>query len=121
VKLTLPIKDIQYNIKELGPFVDKAAAGVVKYWDSRVESAAKINAKWTDRTTNARNGLIAASGKEGGVHYIVLAHRVPYGLWLEIRWSGKYAIILPTLNVYGPKVMQTFEKLLDGYKGKMGL
>ena len=105
------------GIKGLPSFIDKIVGTTMRYYEPQVENYAKMNAPWTDRTTNARNGLIASSGKEGGSHYIVLAHQVPYGIWLEVRWGGKYAIIMPTIDVYGPKVMSTIQKILDRYKG----
>lgn len=103
------------GIKALPGVVDKMVRTTMAYYEPQVENYAKINAPWQDQTTNARNGLVATSGKEGGTHYIVLAHQVPYGIWLEVRWSGKYAIIMPTVDVFGPKVMGTLQKLLDRY------
>ena len=105
------------GIKALPAFVNKIVGTTMKFYEPQVENYAKLNAPWTDQTTNARNGLIASSGKEGGSHYIVLAHQVPYGIWLEVRWGGKYAIIMPIIDVYGPKVMSTIQKILDRYKG----
>jgi len=100
------------NIKELDARTDRGVAGVVEYWDSRIEEHMKIAAPWTDRTGNARSGLFATAGHEPGKrHWIELGHRVPYGIWLEIRWAGRYAIVFPTLIAYGPKVMQTLNKL----------
>jgi hypothetical protein len=30
-------------------------------------------------------------------HELILLHSMPYGIWLEVRWSGRYAIIGPTM------------------------
>jgi hypothetical protein len=38
-------------------------------------------------------------------YYIDLFHTVEYGIWLEIRWDGRFAIIQPTLEHFGPEVM----------------
>jgi hypothetical protein len=43
---------------------------------------------------------------------ILLSHSVNYGIWLEIRWQGKYAIIIPTLQRYGKATMDTIGKAL---------
>jgi len=100
------------NLVVLDERTDLGIAGVVEYWDSRIEEHMKIAAPWTDRTGNARSGLFAKAGHEPGQrHWIELGHRVPYGIWLEIRWAGRYAIVFPTLLVYGPKIMQTLTKL----------
>jgi hypothetical protein len=34
-------------------------------------------------------------------------------VFLEARWSGRYAIIQPTLDHMGPIVMRSFNRLLD--------
>lgn len=79
----------------------------------QVEAHAKLHAPWTDRTTNARNGLHALHVPEGlGIHEIVLAHSVPYGIWLEIANNGRYKIIMPTLRTQGRELMRDFRTLL---------
>lgn len=104
------------TIRALPGFVDRMIRTTMRYYEPQVENAAKRGAPWTDQTTNARNGLVARSGKEVNTHYIVLAHQVPYGIWLEVRFGAKNATIMPTINEYGPKVMGTLEKILDRYK-----
>lgn len=105
------------GIKAIPGFVNKMVGTTMKYYEPQAENYAKLNAPWTDRTTNARNGLIARSGKEGDSHYLLVAHQVPYGIWLEVRWGGKYAIIMPTIDYIGPQVMGTLQKILDRYDG----
>ena len=78
-----------------------------------VENYMKLNAPWTDQTGNARNGLAARAYEDGDEIGIVLFHQVDYGIWLETRWSGRYAIINPTIDSMGPEVMARFERLLD--------
>lgn len=65
----------------------------------------RSEAKWTDRTGNARNGLFAKAFNEPGNHVVVIYHTVNYGIWLEVRFSGKNAIIDPTLAYHGPRAM----------------
>jgi hypothetical protein len=108
----LDMKPLLRGVKILDAQTDRGVAGVVEYWDSRIESHMKLKAPWTDRTGNARSGLFAKAGHLPGIrHWIDLGHRVPYGIWLEVRWGGKYAIVIPTLISYGPKVMATMTKL----------
>ena len=78
-----------------------------------VENYAKINAPWTDQTGNARNGLAARAYREKDEIGIVLYHQVPYGIWLETRFGGRYAIIEPTIQAMSPEVMAAFERILD--------
>jgi hypothetical protein len=68
----------------------------------------KVNAPWTDRTANARNGLHAETEFGPEQHFyaqLVLAHSVFYGIYLETRFSGKYAILMPTINYIGPLIL----------------
>lgn len=78
----------------------------------QVANYAKINAPWTDQTGNARNGLTAQPYDEGTTVGIILYHQVSYGIWLEVRWAGRYAIINPTIDAMGPKVMDQYNNLL---------
>ncbi len=108
----LDMEPLLKGIVQLDARTDRGIAGVVEYWDSRIEAHMKVAAPWTDRTGNARSGLFAKAGHEKGKrHWIDLGHRVPYGIWLEIRWGGKYSIVFPTLVMFGPKIMKTMNKL----------
>jgi hypothetical protein len=81
-------------------------AAFTKGFAAQVEDYAKTNAPWNDRTGDAREGLTAV-GEQRLVRYtITLYHTADYGIWLEVRWDGKYAIILPTLEAMGPALMQ---------------
>lgn len=73
---------------------------VTAYHAVRAEAYARINANWTDRTGNARQGLAAEadlSGTGSGRWAIVIYHQVKYGIWLETRFGGRYAIIDRTI------------------------
>ena len=78
----------------------------------QVEANMKINAPWNDDTGNARQGLGARAFSEENNHGIVLFHSVAYGICLEVRWNGRYAIILPTIEAYGPQIMDQCKGLL---------
>jgi len=84
-----------------------------EFYRPKVESAARDNAPWTDRTGNARQGLRAITEHNGLMHAIELFHQVAYGIWLEIRWSGRYAIIVPTIKEQGQLLMGTLRGLIN--------
>lgn len=86
--------------------LDKAVEERLEDLASEVEAYARDNAPWEDQTGEARRGL-TAEYVDGGLfqHAIVLYHTVDYGIWLEIRWNGRYAIIVPTIEHFGPEVM----------------
>lgn len=94
------------------PFkLDTALRGVMEYHEPRVESFMRTNAPWTDRTTNARNGLNAKAISGDGKYAIVCFHTMPYGPWLELSNNGKYRIIVPTIVHEGREVMKTVRGL----------
>lgn len=59
---------------------------------------AKANAPWEDRTGDARAGLNVDLQSDGDSILMSLYHTVDYGLWLEVIQSGRFAIIMPTLE-----------------------
>lgn len=102
------------GIKTLPGAVNRVAAFAMLKNVAPAENWMKTNAPWTDRTTNARNGLSARYvGSARGVHTMVLFHTVDYGIWLEVAHEGNYQIINPALQEWGPRVMQDLVHLLD--------
>lgn len=102
--------------KEMEKKLMRAAYATVRYHEGRAEAHMKQKAPWRDRTTNARNGLFAKAAKVGKATFaLILAHSVTYGIYLErgTRKMRARPIIIPTLELYGPKVMQTFTKILN--------
>lgn len=83
-----------------------------EYFADRAEAYAMENAPWKDRTGNARGSLSGDSRTTATQMEIVLSHGVAYGIWLEVRWGGRYAIILPTIETVGPEVMTAIRGLL---------
>lgn len=85
------------------PKVDAAVSLVFDMTAADAETYMRTNARWTDETGNARAGLFAESGGEPMVvRELVMYHTMSYGYWLEVRWSGKYAIIGPTMFHFAP-------------------
>ena len=118
--IVLDRNDLARTIPALIPWIDRIAAGALKYHEAPAENYMKVNAPWKDRTTNARNGL-AARFVGGDEPSLVLFHQVDYGIWLEIKNDGEYAIILPTVQEFGPRVMKTLKGILDAFPGGGGL
>ena len=89
------------------PAVD---AGVDLAFDAMepvAETYMRENARWVDRTGNARAGLKAKHEATPMVsHQLILYHTMPYGIWLEVRFSGRYAIIGPSIQALGPDLME---------------
>lgn len=98
--------DLFDKVNQFGPRVKRAMTVAAKRIEPEAEAYMKNNATWTDRTGNARAGLKAETEVETNRVTIYLYHTVPYGPWLELRWSGKYQIINPTIEVMAPALME---------------
>ncbi len=81
--------------------VNQAIHAVANYFAPVMETYAKENAIWTDRSANARQGLHGwVEELASDVVSIWLSHGVEYGLWLEVAHQGRYQIIWPTLQTH---------------------
>jgi len=72
----------------------------------QIENYAQANAPWEDRTGEARDGLGVEVDEDGETVTLTLYHSVEYGFWLETIQSGRFAIILPTLELFGTEALQ---------------
>jgi hypothetical protein len=80
-------------------------SALVERFQERVRIYAQENAPWEDQTGEAREGL-DTEVEIGALQWrLYLFHSVEYGIWLEIKNSGEYAIIMPTLETLGPELM----------------
>jgi len=102
--------------KNLDDWADRQRAAVImlaKNWAGQLEGRAKANAKWTDRTSNARNGLFGSTGIAGNEVQIYLGHSVEYGIFLELANDGRFAILKPTLDAAIPEINRDYKKLWE--------
>lgn len=105
-------------------------------WAGNLESYAKLNAPWTDRTGHARQSLHGGVDVRDGQHVLYLSHGMEYGIWLEkgtppheikpkdkkaLFWRGaehpvkkvmhpgtkSYAIVRPTVDAHLTRIRQT--------------
>lgn len=87
--------------------------------DARAKEAEqwmKDNAPWTDRSGDARAGLnVKVLESPGVLAELVFSHDpdLPRTLWLEIANSGKYAIIAPAIDYWGPILMRDIQRIIN--------
>ncbi len=96
------IAAVDANMSSVNAAVQQLANEMVEY--------ARTNHPWQNRTGAAEEGLQAQVVRQSPDQWtIFLGHGsdVSYGLWLEVRWGGKYAIILPTLQYFAPRLGAT--------------
>lgn len=105
------------NLDTLSDRVDTSIAALMDFQASKTEKYAKETAPWTDRTSNARNGLrTETEWVPKKFHALRLFHTMPYGIWLEIRHAGRFAVIAPTIKVQGVATMRLLNQLLGKLK-----
>lgn len=92
--------------------VNQAIEQVAAYFAPIFEAYAKTNARWTDRTGNARQTLNADWQRISAETVVLwLAHGVEYGIYLEKRWAGRYAIIWPTIEAHLVEIQRMLQRI----------
>jgi len=108
------LKNVFQNMEEEEKRMKAAVMRVAKYIAEEMERYAKENAPWTDRTSNARQGLQGNTRFDEDAIYAVIAHSVEYGKWLEIAHEKKYAILKGTVNKHYDDFVKAIEEVADG-------
>lgn len=104
------IAAMQNNLDRYGDKVIAAVEQVAIYLEPILEGYAKTEARWTDRTGNARQSLHTWHDVANDIVTVYIGHGVEYGIWLEVRWAGRYSIIWPTIEAH----LVPIARLLDG-------
>lgn len=80
----------------------------------KLESEAKQNARWIDRSGAARQRLKGSVSDIPTGYRLNLAHGVEYGIWLELAHEKRYSIIPETIRYVGTfDIMPAFHNLLE--------
>lgn len=100
------------NMDEYGRRVKGVISKVAHRWQPVIEEQAKTNRPWNDQTGNAVQGLRAwvDDTDPDAIVILYLKHSVDYGVFLELKNSGRYAIIMPTLEQHYGRI----KAMLDG-------
>lgn len=112
---------VSVNIDISGVDLDRfgrlTKAAITKYLDEQsdhLENYMKKNARWNDRTGNARRGLTAKVNEpDDNTVSINLLHSVDYGFYLEYAMELRFAILEPTSRLKGPDVIRGMQGLLS--------
>lgn len=84
----------------------------MRSWGEDAVEQMQENAPWQDRTGDARAGLGWSLDENMVRPELHLFHSVSYGEWLEVRWNGQYAIIMPTIESFGPELINYIEDVI---------
>lgn len=105
--------ELRRGISRLEPELHAAVSTIVDFHALVGMAQMKEEAPWTDDTGAARAGLHSYTVHEPPRrHTIVLSHAVNYGIWLEVKNSGRYEIIMPTLLDTGRDLMRSLDHLM---------
>lgn len=104
--------ELRGNLENFDDHARKGLFAAANFIAPQAESYMKTNAPWTDRSSAAREGLKSQVVTGGNGVAVVLYHTVPYGVWLEVRWGGKYSVIEPTIEAMLPRFMEAVERLV---------
>ena len=87
--------------------ISEAGASAARQIADEMESYAKENAPWEDRTGDARSGLktVVVEDAIKGNYSIFIGYNVKYGIFLEAANGGVYAIARPTVEHFAPLLM----------------
>lgn len=92
--------------------MDRAIRFIMDYHAADGTARMKMNAPWTDQTGAARNGLFAVTEHAKGHYKIIFSHSVNYGIWLEVKFSGRDAVIMPTVLEVSEGLIRDLRKLI---------
>lgn len=114
VRWATPPSVIAEGLERYEKLVLEAVYQLMLSWAPQIESSGKAGAPWTDRTGNARQSLfsVVEQGKDRVVLYF--SHGMEYGVYLELRWQGRYSIIMRTLESYYGPIGGSLKGLLKG-------
>ena len=110
IRWSTPPSELATAVERYGDRVLTAVAAVAQRVATQMQNQAKADAPWTDRTGNARTGLFGTSEADFGakVVTIYLSHgaTISYGVWLELAASGKWGVIMRTMESHYEPLMQ---------------
>ena len=119
--------------------IDCALAGLQNYFvgvterlsevgrsaSAEMEAFAKQNRPWTDRTGNARrtmegvcgwNSASAQGSASGDVFSVGVEGHMPYSVFLELGYGGKYSVLAPTVHHFAPDILLSFAGCLNSVR-----
>lgn len=115
VRWETPPSALAQAVEQYGDRVLTAVAAVAQRVATEMQNQAKADAAWTDRTGNARTGLFGTSESDFARHVVTiyLSHGavIDYGLWLELANSGRYAVIMRTMEAHYQDLMDMLREV----------
>lgn len=107
--------DISDVTRKLINYESKVNAGLKLYGmvaASKMESYAKANRPWTDRTANAKQSITGTSDLTGHILTIQLSGGMDYSPYLEFAMNKQYAVLYPTLRKHENEILSGLRSIV---------
>lgn len=114
MKLRIEIDGVIDGLRHYGINARSCLDTVGRNAASRMENYAKQNRPWTDRTGNARRTMqgVFTCGSEttggfssDGICTVGVEGHMPYSVFLELGYGGRYSILAPTVHHFAPSIL----------------
>lgn len=119
--ISIDVDSINQVLSNLEAFNDRLRAALVLDAQNiarEMERWTKENAKWEDRTSNARQFL---KSHVKWVHtdelIVSMIHHVEYGVYLELANERKYAILEEAIHKYAPEFIEGWKQIIRESRG----
>lgn len=114
IRWVTPPSELARAIEQYGDRVLVGVKAVADYIAGKAQDQMRNDARWTDRTGNARSGLFAvadAAANDAVIIYLSHGHTIEYGLWLEVANGGRYEVVMPTIEANLPVINRMLQNI----------
>lgn len=112
LKWQVPPSALAKAVGDYGKRLLAAVLDLARFFAARIEAYAKANARWTDRTGQARQGLVGRAIATATGVVIMLVGLSDHNIWLEIAHGGVWGIILKALQTFYGELMGALRRLV---------
>lgn len=90
-----------------------AIGALADFYSVLIEAWMKDNAKWQDRSGNARQTLHSEVLRLAEEIVIQFDHGVEYGVFLELAHQSRFSVISPAMDHFAPLIVDDLIRLLQ--------
>ena len=118
-RITFDDGGLRRNLRTFDRDLDRRVSRVMDAESDYATAYLKAHAPWHDDTGAARAGLSATVSELGpGSYELLLSYSVTYGVWLETKESGRYAVITPAMRILGDKLLSDLSGIIDHMRSR---
>lgn len=104
--------DMERRVESYKTRLLNAVYALASEWASRLASEMKANHVWQNRTGEAEAKLFGRVFRTAFGAVMILGHGAAHGIFLERRWGGKYAVVMPTIQQNLAAIMASLQRLV---------